>query len=92
MGYKYTENISKIRNPSPIRRKIVQTLAEKLMATELPAVGLNKVKAFVPDSFAKDVEPYYECQVSEKTHLGSEYPKQNIMNLNFSGILTVQSN
>jgi hypothetical protein len=64
MGYKFPESISKVRNSSPIRRKIVEKLSEKIKATKLPAVGLDRVKAFVPDSFEKDLEPYYECLVS----------------------------
>ena len=53
-----------MRNPSPIRRKVMQNLAEKLMATSLPAVGLKEIFEFIPKSFDKDMEPYYECKVS----------------------------
>ena len=52
-AHKFPETIIPIRNPSPIRRKIVEDLVSKLMKTEIPAIGLNRVKvpfAAHPDS------------------------------------------
>ena len=41
---RFESAIIPIRNPSPIRRKIVEDLVTKLMKTEIPAVGLKRVK------------------------------------------------